>query len=86
MSKGQVIEIGDFETEIEAAQAYNILALVMNGEDEPLNDVPAPSMKTYEKVMNTLKVKYRAKFTPEDIRMIKNMLRIRLGMKFRADC
>lgn len=80
----QTITFGEFETEEEAAGAYNIGALIVNGEDAPLNDVPPPTIETFNQVIKGLKSHGWA-CSQEEMRLIKNMLRIKLGMSFRAD-
>ena len=83
-SNKDTITIDGWETEIEAAQAYNILAIIVNDEKEELNDVPPPSMETYKRVIEHLKRKgWRA--SQQDFHILKNNLRIRLGMNFPTD-
>lgn len=80
----QTITFGEFETEEEAAGAYNIGALIVNGEKSPLNDVPPPTIETFNQVIKGLKSHGWA-CSLEEMRLIKNMLRIRLGMNFKSD-
>ncbi len=82
-SKEQTITFGEFETEEEAAGAYNIGALILE-DNPPLNDVPPPTIETFDQVIKGLK-SYGWICTDEQMRLIKNMLRIKLGMKFKAD-
>jgi hypothetical protein len=82
--KKDTIEIGGWETEIEAAQAYNIMTLIFNGEGGPFNDVPTPPMSVYDKVMLELKRKgWRA--SQQDMYVLKNLLKIHFGMDFKTD-
>jgi hypothetical protein len=76
--------LGEYITEIEAAQAYNIGAIIWYGEEAEFNNVPTPSIKTFDRVMLTLK-RQGWTYTEEEMRTIKNLLRVYLGMDFKAD-
>jgi hypothetical protein len=76
--------LGDYKTEIEAAQAYNIGAIIIDGEDAEFNDVPTPSIETFNRVMLLLQ-RQGWVYTQKEMRIIKNLCRIYLGMDFRAD-
>jgi hypothetical protein len=79
--KSKEISLGEWETEIEAAQAYNIGAIIFNGEDAELNDVPSPSVETFNKVTGFLNEQgWRA--SESDMREIKFLMKSLLGMKF----
>lgn len=54
VDESREVQLGEWETEIEAAQAYNIGAIIFNGEDAELNDVPPPSRETFNKVISLL--------------------------------
>jgi len=75
-----VFNLGEYETEIEAAQAYNIGALITEGPSAELNDVPPPTFDTYEKVLSMLK---NQGWTANDteISQLKTLLREKLGMQ-----
>ena len=81
MKKGDNITIGEYNTEIEAAQAYNIGALILNGPTTPLNPVPTPSMETYESVINNLK-KQGWRASNNEMRRVRDLMRIYLKMPF----
>jgi hypothetical protein len=75
----------DFETEKEAAGAYNIMHLIIDGPDgEEWNDVPI-SMGTFNKVISHFKISEGISFSEQDIRWLKNVLRVKFGMDFKAD-
>jgi hypothetical protein len=78
------INVGEWETEIEAAQAYNIATIIINGTESHLNEVPPPSMETYTRVLRILRGQgWMA--NQNDMRKIKNLLRVYLGMDFKSD-
>ena len=80
----RTITIDNWETEEEAAGAYNILNLIFNGADNnEWNDVPI-NIKTYERVMEFLR-RDGWSCNQKELRYLKNMLRIKFGMNFRAD-
>ena len=80
-SNSRTITLGQWDTEIEAAQAYNIGALILNGPNPPLNDVPVPSIKTFNDVISELK-KQGWNASDSDMSEIKFLLTMKLGMKF----
>lgn len=80
-SNSKTITLGEWDTEIEAAQAYNIGALILNGPNPPLNDVPVPSIKTFDTVISGLK-KQGWNASDSDMSEIKFILTMKLGMKF----
>jgi len=82
--KKDSIEIDGWNTEIEAAQAYNILTLIFKGPDSEFNDVPAPAIETFNRVITMLN-RQGWSATDTEMRTAKTLLRIHLGMKFRAD-
>ena len=83
-NKGKTISM-DFETEKEAAGAYNIMHLIIDGPDgDEWNDVPI-SIETFNKVINYFKIKEKWIFSEQDMRWLKNMLRVKFGMDFKAD-
>lgn len=82
--KNNIIELGDWETEIEAAQAYNIGTFIFSGIDGEFNDVPTPSIETFNGVIKRLK-RQGWSCSDGEMRYLKNMLRIHFGMDFKAD-
>ena len=80
-SNSKTITLGQWDTEIEAAQAYNIGALILNGPNPPLNDVPTPSIKIFDDVISELK-KQGWNASDSDMSEIKFILTMKLGMKF----
>lgn len=75
------ISLGEYKTEIEAAQAYNIGVLILNGEDSELNDVPSPSLKTFKKVIKVLNKQGCSK-TATEMEIIETLMIDKLGMRF----
>ncbi len=75
------ISLGEYKTEIEAVQAYNIGALILNGKDSELNNVPTPSMKTFKKVIKVLN-KQGWVCSPTEMEIIETLMIDKLGMKF----
>ncbi len=75
------ISLGEYKTEIEAAQAYNIGTLILVGEDSELNNVPTPSMKTFKKVIKILN-KQGWSCSPTEMEIIETLMIDKLGMKF----
>jgi len=75
------VSLGEYKTEIEAAQAYNIGALILNGEDSELNNVPSPSLKTFKKVIKVLN-KQGWSCSATDMEIIETLMSDKLGMKF----
>jgi hypothetical protein len=80
-SHSKTITLGEWDTEIEAAQAYNIGALIMNGPNTQLNDVPTPSIKTFDDVISELK-RQGWNASDSDMAEIKFIMTMKLGMKF----
>jgi hypothetical protein len=80
-SKSDTITLGEFDTEIEAAQAYNIGALIFNGMDTKFNDVPTPSIDTFDKVIKTL-MDGGWRVSENEMKQLKFMATVKLGMKF----
>ncbi len=79
--KNKEIDLGEYDTEIEAAQAYNIGALILKGPMTQLNMVPTPSMETYDNVIACLK-KSGWKASQNDVRRARDLMRIYLKMPF----
>ncbi len=75
------IDLGSYKSEIEAAQAYNFGAIILNGEDSELNNVPSPSIKTFKKVIKILN-KQGWSCTPTEMEIIETLMIDKLGMKF----
>ena len=74
------ISLGEYKTEIEAAQAYNIGVIILNGEDSELNNVPTPSLKTFKKVIKVLN-KQGWSCTATEMEIIETLMINKLGMK-----
>lgn len=80
----KTITIDNWETEEEAAGAYNILNLIFNGlESKEWNDVPI-SLKTFDRVINYLHNDGWS-CNEEEMRWLKNTLRIKFKMPFKSD-
>jgi hypothetical protein len=77
----QSLSLGEWDTEIEAAQAYNIGALILEGEDAELNDVPSPSIETFNKVIELMN-EQGWHCSEQDMNEIKYLMKIYLHMDF----
>ena len=77
------VRVGDWNTEEEALQAYNIADVILNDGND-IQQAPVPSMEVYKRVLLILKGQGWTA-SQQDMHIIRNMLRIKLGMDFPTD-
>lgn len=77
----QSLFLGDYDTKIEAAQAYNIGAIICEGPSAELNDVPPPKPQIFTKVIKCLRDQGWTA-TEKDMERIKTLLFSKLKMNF----
>jgi hypothetical protein len=79
-NKKRTISIGGWETEEEAAGAYNVLNLIFNGEEsKEWNDVPI-TIETFNRVIDYLH-NDGWNCNEEEMNWLKNIMAVRFGLE-----
>jgi hypothetical protein len=76
----EIFPLGEFQAEVEAAQAYNIIAVITEGAEAELTDAPPPHARIFERVLGLLRSQGWIA-TDSEISELKSLLVEKLDMK-----